>query len=189
MQYNKEPLIDVLDNYGIRTGKTLSRKEIHALGKVHRAVHLYLFDKANNLLLQRRSDNTDHYPGMFSISLTGHVDAGESSREALRREIQEELGFDPTDMEIDFLFSFRQDAEISPEYIDRQFNDVYACWYDFKIEDISFDSNDISEVKLVPILEFNAMIANKKSELSPVYSREWADVMHFLRPKLNVPIT
>ncbi len=52
--------IDVLDECGLRTGKMLSKQEIHALGKLHRAVHLYLFDQANKLLLQRRSDHTDH---------------------------------------------------------------------------------------------------------------------------------
>jgi len=41
---------------------------------------------------------------MFSISVTGHVDAGESSSMALRREIREELGLDPTKMNIDDLF-------------------------------------------------------------------------------------
>jgi 8-oxo-dGTP pyrophosphatase MutT (NUDIX family) len=31
---------------------------------------------------------------MFSISVTGHVDAGESSQEAVARELKEELGLD-----------------------------------------------------------------------------------------------
>jgi hypothetical protein len=64
---NERDLIDVLDEYGIRTGEILPRKEIHELGKVHRAVHLYLLSESNELLLQRRSYNTDHYPGMLSI--------------------------------------------------------------------------------------------------------------------------
>jgi len=61
--------IDVLDEHGNPTGEVLSRQEVHTQGKIHRAVHLYLFDKSNNLLLQRRSFNADHYPGMFSISV------------------------------------------------------------------------------------------------------------------------
>ncbi|MBP6952404.1 MAG: NUDIX domain-containing protein [Alphaproteobacteria bacterium] len=77
--------IDVLDDFEIRPGEALSRKEIHYLGKIHRAFHLYLFDKSKNLLLQRRSHMTDYFPAMFSISLTGHVDAGESSAVALYR--------------------------------------------------------------------------------------------------------
>lgn len=31
--------------------------------------------KDNNLLLQRRSDSADHYTGVFTISVTDHVDA------------------------------------------------------------------------------------------------------------------
>jgi isopentenyl-diphosphate Delta-isomerase len=87
--------IDALDEQGYPTGEVLSRKEIHRLGKLHRAIHLYLFDQSNNLLLQKRSAQVDHYPNMFSISVTGHVDAGENSWEAVVRELQEELGLDP----------------------------------------------------------------------------------------------
>ena len=57
------------------TGEVLSRKEIYRLGKLHRAAYLYLFNKDNNLLLQRRSDSADYYTGVFTISVTDHVDA------------------------------------------------------------------------------------------------------------------
>jgi isopentenyl-diphosphate delta-isomerase len=177
---NIEPLIDVLDNFGIRTGEALTRKEIHKLGKVHRAIHLYLFDKSNNILLQRRSNKVDHYSRKWSISLTGHVDAGESSGLALRREMQEELNLDSKKMKVDFLFSYRQDAAISLHYIDRQFNDIYVCSHDFKMEDILFDKSEISEIKLVSIAEFQEMVADENSELAPVYKREFADVIYFL---------
>ena len=181
----QKELIDVLDNYGVRTGEILSRKLIHELGKIHRAVHLYLFDLSDNLLLQRRSGKTDHYAGKFGISVTGHVNAGESSTDAVRREIQEELGLAPTHMNIQFLFSFRQDARISPTYIDRQFNDVYACFHDFKIENITFDSYDISEVKLVPFSVFKEMVFHGESYLASLYARELPDVEYFLRSVLN----
>jgi isopentenyldiphosphate isomerase len=179
-----EPLIDVLDEFGIRTGESLTREQIHKFGKVHRAVHLYLFDETTqNLLLQRRSQNVDHYPNMFSISLTGHIDAGEYSMQALKREIKEELNLDTSNMKLEFLFSFRQDAIISPTYIDKQFNDVYACWHKFKLDNILFDAKDISQLKLVSFDEFKLMVESEKSELAPVYKRECADVVHFLRSK------
>ncbi len=98
-----KPLMDVLDEDGLRTGEALPREAIHRLGKIHRAVHLYLFDTQGNILLQKRSNNVDHYPNMFSISLTGHVDAGESSSFALYREIKEELTLDPNKMNPCFL--------------------------------------------------------------------------------------
>ena len=160
--------------------KKLSRKEIHKQGKIHRAVHLFLFDKNSNLLLQRRSDTVDHYPGMLSISLTGHVDAGESSSMTLRREIKEELGLDTKNMRLDFLFSFRRDATLSSEYIDRQINDVYACFHDFQLKDINFQAEEVKGVELIPFEKFKQMVKSKKSDLAPVYERECKEVVYFL---------
>lgn len=172
--------IDVLGEQGHPTGEILSRKEIHQLGKLHRAIHLYLFDESNNLLLQKRSSQVDHYPNRFSISVTGHVDAGESSREAVARELQEELGLDPQHVQIEFLFSLRRDAQLSPTYIDHQMNDIYVGWADFKLEDIVFDRDVISEVKLVPFAVFEAMLKQSSEELAAVYQEECNQLVELL---------
>jgi len=172
--------IDVLSDCGIRTGEVLSKKEVHKLGRVHRAVHLYLFDCSNRLLLQRRSPTTDHYPGKLSISVTGHVQAGESSSAAMRREFYEELGLHPADVKIDFLFSFRQDAAINATYIDRQLNDVYMGRADFQVSDLVLETDAVHEVKLVDWSAFHAMVLEDKEELAPVYARALQDVMYFL---------
>jgi isopentenyl-diphosphate Delta-isomerase len=82
----------------------LSRKEVHRLGKLHRAVHLYVFNKENDLRLRRRPESEDPYPGMLSMSVTGHVDAGESSLEAVSRELREELGLNAKDKDFKFIF-------------------------------------------------------------------------------------
>jgi isopentenyl-diphosphate Delta-isomerase len=175
--------IDVLDDYGLRTGEVLTRDEVHRLGKPHRVVHLYLFDRSDRLLLQRRSLLTDHFPGVFSISVLGHVDAGDSSGKTVRREVAEELGIDATDLNFEFLFSYRRDAELSPTYIDRQFNDVYACWADFRLDNIRLSSNEVSEVKLVSIEEFRAMAENGSGDLAPVYADECRDLLYLLRDR------
>ena len=82
-------LIDVLSDAGLRTGEVLPRAEIHRLGKKHRAVHLYLFNSKNELLLQRRSLTVDHAPGFFGISVTAHLDAGEFSSATVKHEVAE----------------------------------------------------------------------------------------------------
>ncbi len=177
---NNKDLIDVLDENGVRTGEILSRKEIHTLGKIHRAVHLYLFDSKNNLLLQRRPLNADHYPGALSISLTGHINAGESSSIALYREVKEELNLDASRMRFHFLFSYRQDKILNSSYIDRQFNDVYACWYSLNIKEVQFNTNEVSEMKIVPFSKFKEMVLDEKSELAPVYLKEFHEISYFL---------
>ena len=162
-------MIDVLGSNGDPTGEVLSRKEVHRLGKLHRAVHLYLFNKENNLLIQRRSASADHYPSMFSISVTGHVDSGERSIEAVRRELEEELGLNANHEDFKFLFSSRRDATLSPTYIDRQINDIYACWLDFDSQNLSFDRTEVSEIKCVSLSHFKTMVESGDGEIVPVY--------------------
>jgi isopentenyl-diphosphate Delta-isomerase len=172
-------LIDVLSNSGLRTGEVLSRAEIHRLGKPHRAVRLYLFNSQNELLLQRRSLTVDHAPDIFGISVTGHINAGEFSSETVRREIEEELGLDASQMQIDFLFSFYQEAILHETYIDRQFNDIYLTRADIDPDLLPFDRSEVSEVKFVPFERFQEMLLND-SLLASVYANECRDLVYFL---------
>ncbi len=174
-------LIDVLSNSGLRTGEILPRAEIHRLGKPHRAVHLYLFNSRNELLLQRRALTVDHAPGSFSISVTAHIDAGEFSSATVRREVEEELGLDASQLKIDFLFSFFQEAILHETYIDRQFNDVYVTRADIDPERIQFDRAEVSEVKFVPLETFHAMVMDGSSDFARFYGNEWRDLVYFLR--------
>lgn len=70
-------------------------------------------------------------------------------------------------------------------FIERQFNDVYACWHTFKIEDILFNPEEKSELKLIPFSEFNEMVITEKGYFARVYARECADLGYFLRSKLD----
>lgn len=173
-------LIDVLSEVGLRTGEVLPRAEIHRLGKRHRAVHLYLFNSQNEVLLQRRSLTVDHYPGLFGISVTGHINAGEFSSHTVRREIEEELGLDASQLKFDFLFSFFQEAVLNETYIDRQFNDVYVTRADIQSDRIAFDRTEVSEVKWVPFKRFREMVLNESAGLAPVYANECRDLIYFL---------
>ena len=51
-----DEMFDVLDETGARTGERRGRKEVHALGLFHRAVHVWLFaPHSGEVLLQRRA--------------------------------------------------------------------------------------------------------------------------------------
>lgn len=82
------PVVDENDEVlGVRR-----RGDIHALGLLHRAVHVLVFDARGRLYLQRRSANKDTHPGKWTASASGHVDPDEDYAEAAARELQEELG-------------------------------------------------------------------------------------------------
>ncbi|HVU23164.1 MAG TPA: NUDIX domain-containing protein [Opitutus sp.] len=73
-----------------------ARREVHARGLWHRAVHVLVFDRGGRVFLQKRSMRKDTSPGRWDSSCSGHVDAGEDYDTAAGRELGEELGLSVT---------------------------------------------------------------------------------------------
>ncbi len=180
-------LVDVLSDSGLRTGEVLSRAEVHRLGKVHRAVHLYILNLRGEILLQRRGSAVDHAPGRRSISVTGHVAAGEASSHAVRREVQEELGLDPSRLKIDFVFSYFQEVVLGGTYVDRQFNDVHVARADVELGLLRLDPSEVSEVEFVPFEDFLSMALDGVPGFTSVYANECRDLAYLLgEPRTGV---
>ena len=77
---------------------TSTRGEVHAKGLLHRAVHIFVFNKRNELWLQQRSHLKDVHPLTWDSSAAGHLDAGEDYATSAVRELKEELGIEaPTE--------------------------------------------------------------------------------------------
>ncbi len=71
---------------------TAPRGEVHGNNLRHRAVHLLIFNRVGELLLQKRSPWKDRHPNVWDSSAAGHVGAGEEYDAAAKRELKEELG-------------------------------------------------------------------------------------------------
>lgn len=65
-------------------------------GVLHRSVTVIAFNNRGEIATQQRSRNRTLYPGMYTLSATGHVDwlknGPEDDETAARREYKEELG-------------------------------------------------------------------------------------------------
>src|SRR5271157_693608 len=84
-------ILEIVDSYDNVIG-TGTRGEIHRKGFFHRAVHLFVFNPAGQVYIQRRSCSKDRHPGKLDSSAAGHVDPGETYAETAIRELREELG-------------------------------------------------------------------------------------------------
>lgn len=82
---------DVVDDQD-RPLRIASRGEVHAQGWLHRAVHIFVFNEAGELFLQRRSRWKDVHPLCWDSSAAGHVNAGQEYDPTAARELEEELG-------------------------------------------------------------------------------------------------
>jgi len=86
-----EEYFDVVNERDEPVGRAL-RAEVHARGLRHRAVLVFAFNAARQIFLQKRALSKDVSPGLWTVSCSGHVDAGEDYDAAAKRELGEELG-------------------------------------------------------------------------------------------------
>ncbi len=89
-QHAESEFFDVVDERN-RVIEPLPRGEVHARKLRHRAAHIFIFNRAGELFLQKRSLLKDKAPGKWDSSAAGHVDSGESYEDCAPRELREEL--------------------------------------------------------------------------------------------------
>lgn len=112
---NASELFPIVDNDG-RTIGSATRGECHSGSMLlHPVVHLHLFNSSGDLYLQRRPDWKDIQPGKWDTAVGGHVDFGENTDDAIRREIREELGL--TDLALTKITSYIFQSTREREYV------------------------------------------------------------------------
>jgi isopentenyldiphosphate isomerase len=84
-------LVDLVDAHDGVIG-TATIKECLEKGLLHRAVAVLVVRSDGGFLLQQRSRRDLWQPGLWTLSSTGHVKAGETYDSAAARELNEELG-------------------------------------------------------------------------------------------------
>ena len=93
-----DELLDIVTEEDIVTHRAM-RSVAHAQGLWHRGVHVFLLTRDGELLIQLRSKVRAQYPSVWDGSVSEHVKAGESYREAARRGLLEELGVEGIDVQ------------------------------------------------------------------------------------------
>jgi isopentenyl-diphosphate delta-isomerase len=66
----------------------------HQAGLLHRAFSVFVFNRAGEMLLQRRSRTKYHSGGKWSNACCGHPRPGEALEDGAHRRLREEMGFD-----------------------------------------------------------------------------------------------
>jgi isopentenyldiphosphate isomerase len=156
----QEELLEVVTEKG-EIIKTLPRSEIHGNPSlIHRVVHVLVFNDAGELLLQKRSMSKDVAPGKWDTSVGGHVNSGETLEEAVKREMEEELGIMKCSLKFLYTYIHSNDYESELVY-------TYSCTYNGKI---NFQEDEIDEVRPWSLIEIEQNIG--KGVLSDNFEHE-----------------
>lgn len=147
---------DVYDIDRFKTGKTVFRGNKMEPGEYHLVVGAAVFNSEGKLLIQKRSAEKDDRANLWDITVGGAGIQGENSRDALEREIREELGIilDMTGKRPALTLNF------SPG-----FYDFYIIREDIDINKLTFQKEEVCDAKYATEDEVLELL--KKEEFSP----------------------
>ena len=160
-----EEKFDVLNELGEFTGEIATRVECHKKGLWHRAVYAFIIDDKGNILLQKRSENKKLWPNMWDVTVGGHVDTGEFGRQALIREVKEELGIEIKDDDVKYLIGSTSINE-QGDIINKHYNECYLITKNIDISDIKIQKEEVSEVRYFSKDELLKRISNNYEGLT-----------------------
>ena len=178
----KVEYVDVLDEYGVKTGEIVTRDEAHRLGKYHRAIIVIIINGENKILIQKRSKYKKKRPGMWDVSVAGHVSSGKDSISAAMKETGEEV--EGTFMwnigvkDFRYMFSYLCKETFDDGTIENQFYDVFII-RENSITDASVvkvQEEEVEEVKLVSPSELRKMVDRDDFVDRPI----WDEVIDYL---------
>jgi isopentenyl-diphosphate delta-isomerase len=147
-----EEYLDIVNEFDEVVGRGL-RQEIHDKKLLHRAVHLFLLNEKQELLLQKRSLTKPTWPGAWDASVSGHLSSGQTYLDAIIRETAEEIGLEPCPTLTPLL-------HVPPsELTDQEWITVYLAQVDSRTQ-FNPDPKEVESTEWMPLAKVTeAMVA------------------------------
>lgn len=149
-----------------------TRENIHKNGLLHREVSAWVFNSRGKVILQKRSMNKKSHPGLWSLSVSGHVESGDSYIISVIRELKEELGLEVKENELIELNKSLVDGNLVNDKNNNRFSVRYAYKFDGDINGLTIQKEELDEIKWWNIDELLNADEDTKKLLIPNFSRE-----------------
>ena len=154
--------LDIYDENRKWLGYSRPRGASYMPGEYHLIVHVCLMNEREEMLIQQRSDIVAKWPGMWDLTIGGHVLAGETPEQAAEREVQEELG----------LTISLSEAKIVTMTIDNRLDTIFVVpvsvvrEYDGDAEHLLkklvLQEEEVKAIRWASIEEIRSMIENRR---------------------------
>lgn len=141
----KRDLYDINRNL---TGETIYKGDSIPNGKFILVVLSFIQNSKGEFLIQKRSVQK----GGKYASTGGHAKTGETSIQAMMTEINEEVGLNVNEDELDLFYSGRDD-------IDKVFFDLYYIKKDFSTDSLTLQKEEVESVKWMTVEEIKHNIS------------------------------
>lgn len=117
----------------------------------HRAVFILVRDSAGRVLIHRRSEHKDIWPGWWDIGIGGVVAAGESYDDAARRELWEEVGIDAEPVFV-----------AAGTYADAEVSLIGRCYEVFRDGEVEPRDGEVAEFRWVLTEELRRLMTSER---------------------------
>jgi len=142
--------IDIYDEQRKKTGRTVPRKEYRLQPGEYMLVVIALIETPDHrFLITQRKWNKKWAAGDWEIS-GGGVRAGETSYQAVCREVFEETGLDVSEAEGGCVYTYQN---TDPDGGDNYFTDIYHFHMPFTEENVKLQEEETEDFRIVPFSE------------------------------------
>ncbi len=163
-------VIDTVDQADSTVGH-VRRADVFREHANFRVAHVFVFNSAGEILLQRLSVTRDRNPGRWGSSVAAYLFASESYSEAARRRLREELGV-----------SARALVRIGKtEMVDDGCLKFIALFQSTSDGPFHFDRSHIDSLEFVPVADVGKMIEQGSRRFTPTFVRVF-EFYRSLRP-------
>ena len=134
------------------------------------------------LLIQKRSQNKDNFPGYCDISSAGHLDAGDDYDSAAYRELYEELGIRAEKGDLRFCFFITRSVETEfhgQKVIDRERAAVYLYEKTVDLTKLHLQKEEVDEVFWIDLEELEKILQDPTAKYC-VYKEEIQGIKKYL---------
>ncbi len=157
-------LLDIVDSDDVVLGRA-TRAEIHRTDRLHRAVHMLVFNLSGDVFLQQRVASKDRNPNRWDSSAAGHVDSGEEYLRAAIRELVEELGI--RHEATDFVEILRRTPVASNGF------EHQRCYSLVTNQTLTLCAEEIADGRWLSTSELDSWVASGDSSLTPDLKALW----------------
>ena len=149
-----EELIDIYDRNRNFTGLTVPREGARmGEGQYVLYVLAIIQDLQGRILITQRSMDKHWAAGWWEVT-GGGVSAGETSEQAIVRELAEEVGLDVSDYPLERIYTYENvDLESGDNYI----VDIYRFELDFTADDVVLQASEAVDCKLATFAEIEQL--------------------------------
>jgi isopentenyldiphosphate isomerase len=178
--------IEILDRNGIPTGKRCWKSEAHDKGYFHASVHIWLYTANGEILVQQRKTTKDTFPGLWDVSVAGHISFGESILRASTREIKEEIGLSIPSSKLHLIGTSTHKHVHQNGIIDHELHHLFITETSVPMKNIKIQQEEVAAIQMIPLVTFESELKVTPEKYVPHGALYYQKITSAIKNRLSI---